>query len=183
MAVFRANRMTAFAAALVIVFMVVASFAAVPIYQFSGIWLPKGVQTFNSWGLPFLNTLILLASVTTLTWAHHGLIDDYRRDLVRGLAATIALGIIFILIQAYEFTHAAFGFKEGSYYTTFYMATGFHGFHVIVGTIILIVCLVRTVKGHFKPDHHDDFEVVTWYWYFINLVWLFLFFSIHWWGS
>jgi cytochrome c oxidase subunit 3 len=153
------------------------------LFPAGGVWPPKGVQTFDPWGLPFLNTLILLASGATLTWAHHGLIEDYRRDLVRGLAATIALGLIFSLIQAYEYSHAAFGFKEGIYPTTFYMATGFHGFHVIVGTIFLTVCLVRAVKGQFKPDHHVGFEAAAWYWHFVDVVWLFLFFSIYWWGS
>jgi cytochrome c oxidase subunit 3 len=153
------------------------------LFPAGGVWPPKGIQTFDPWGLPFLNTLILLASGATLTWAHHGLIEDYRRDLVRGLAATIALGIIFTLIQAYEYSHAAFGFKEGIYPTTFFMATGFHGFHVIVGTIFLTVCLVRAVKGHFKPDHHVGFEAAAWYWHFVDVVWLFLFFSIYWWGS
>ncbi len=153
------------------------------LFPAAGVWPPKGIETFNAWDLPFLNTLILLSSGATLTWAHHGLIEDYRRDVVRGLAATIALGIIFTMIQAYEYSHAAFGFEEGIYPTTFYMATGFHGFHVIVGTIFLTVCLVRTVKGHFKPDHHVGFEAAAWYWHFVDVVWLFLFFSIYLWGS
>ena len=153
------------------------------LFPAGGVWPPKGIQTFDPWGLPFLNTLILLSSGVTLTWAHHGLIEDYRSDLVRGLAATIALGVIFTLIQAYEYSHAAFGFTEGIYPTTFFMATGFHGFHVIVGTIFLTVCLVRAVKGHFKPDHHVGFEAAAWYWHFVDVVWLFLFFSIYWWGS
>ncbi len=153
------------------------------LFPAGGVWPPKGIETFNAWDLPFLNTLILLSSGATLTWAHHGLIEDYRRDVVRGLAATIALGVIFTAIQAYEYSHAAFGFKEGIYPTTFYMATGFHGFHVIVGTIFLTVCLVRTIKGHFKPDHHVGFEAAAWYWHFVDVVWLFLFFSIYLWGS
>ena len=144
---------------------------------------PRAFRPLNAWDLPFLNTLILLSSGATLTWAHHALIEDYRGGLVRGLAATIVLGLIFTAIQAYEYSHAAFGFKEGIYPTTFYMATGFHGFHVIVGTIFLTVCLVRAIKGHFKPDHHVGFEAAAWYWHFVDVVWLFLFFSIYWWGS
>ena len=102
---------------------------------------------------------------------------------MRGLLATIALGLTFSVIQAYEYSHAAFGFKDGIYPTVFYMATGFHGFHVIVGTLFLIVCLVRAVKGHFTPTHHVGFEAAAWYWHFVDVVWLFLFSCIYWWGS
>jgi heme/copper-type cytochrome/quinol oxidase subunit 3 len=153
------------------------------LFPVAGIWPPKGIKTFDPFDLPLLNTLILLSSGVTLTWAHHALIDNNRRDLVRGLAITIALGLTFSAVQAFEYSHAAFGFSEGIYPTTFYMATGFHGFHVIVGTIFLIVCLVRATKGHFKPDHHVGFEAAAWYWHFVDVVWLFLFFSIYWWGS
>jgi cytochrome c oxidase subunit 3 len=147
------------------------------------IWPPASVQTFDPWDLPFLNTLILLTSGVTLTWAHHALLDNNRRDVIRGLVLTIALGLIFTGVQAYEYSHAAFGFKDGIYSSTFYMATGFHGFHVIVGTTFLIVCLGRTLKGHFKPDHHVGFEAAAWYWHFVDVVWLFLFFCIYWWGG
>jgi cytochrome c oxidase subunit 3 len=147
------------------------------------VWPPANIKTFNAWDLPFLNTLILLISGVTVTWAHHALIDNNRRDLVRGLALTIALGVTFTAVQAYEYSHAAFGFTEGIYPTTFYMATGFHGFHVIVGTTFLIVCLVRAMKGHFKPDHHVGFEAAAWYWHFVDVVWLFLFSCVYLWGS
>ncbi|MDX1484976.1 MAG: cytochrome c oxidase subunit 3 [Alphaproteobacteria bacterium] len=147
------------------------------------VWPPKGIETFDPWSLPFLNTLILLSSGATLTWAHHGLIENIRRDLVRGLMATILLGLTFTAIQAFEYVHAAFAFKGGIYPTTFYMATGFHGFHVIVGTIFLIVCLMRAIKGHFTPDAHVGFEAAAWYWHFVDVVWLFLFFCIYLWGS
>jgi len=153
------------------------------LFPAGGVWPPKGIHTFNPWDLPFLNTLILLSSGVTLTWAHHGLIGGNRRDLVRGLLATIALGLTFTCIQAFEYGHAAFGFKEGIYPTVFYMATGFHGFHVIVGTLFLIVCLLRAIKGHFTPTHHVGFEAAAWYWHFVDVVWLFLFSCIYWWGS
>ena len=159
------------------------AFFTASLFPAGGTWPPKGVEVLEPFDWPLLNTFILLSSGATLTWAHHGLIEDYRRDLVRGLTATIALGITFTLIQAYEYSHAAFGFTEGIYPTTFYMATGFHGFHVIIGTIFLTVCLVRAVKGHFKPDQHVGFEAAAWYWHFVDVVWLFLFFSIYWWGS
>ncbi len=153
------------------------------LFPAGGVWPPKGIQVLNPFDLPLLNTLILLSSGVSLTWAHHALIEDNRRDLVRGLAVTIALGLTFTAIQAFEYSHAVFGFSEGIYPTTFYMATGFHGFHVIVGTIFLIVCLARARKGHFTPDHHVGFEAAAWYWHFVDVVWLFLFFSIYWWGS
>jgi len=159
------------------------AFFGASLFPAGGVWPPQGVEVLEPFDWPLLNTFILLASGATLTWAHHGLIEDRRRDLVRGLAATIALGITFTAIQAYEYSHAAFGFTEGIYPTTFYMATGFHGFHVIIGTIFLTVCLMRAVKGHFKPDHHVGFEAAAWYWHFVDVVWLFLFFSIYWWGS
>ena len=148
-----------------------------------GIWPPQGVKTFDPWDLPFLNTLILLTSGVTLTWAHHALLDNNRRDVIRGLALTVLLGAIFTCVQAYEYSHAAFGFADGIYSSTFYMATGFHGFHVLVGTIFLIVCLVRAMKGHFTPDHHVGFEAAAWYWHFVDVVWLFLFACIYWWGA
>ncbi len=148
-----------------------------------GTWPPQGVDTFNPWDLPFLNTLILLTSGVTVTWAHHALLENNRRDVIRGLALTVLLGLIFTAVQAYEYSHAAFGFADGIYASTFYMATGFHGFHVIVGTIFLIVCLVRAMKGHFTPDHHVGFEAAAWYWHFVDVVWLFLFACIYWWGS
>lgn len=148
-----------------------------------GVWPPSGIETFDPWHIPFLNTLVLLLSGTTVTWAHHALIEGNRRDLLRGLWTTIGLGLIFTSLQAYEYTHAQFGFSGNIYGSTFYMATGFHGFHVIVGTIFLTVCLIRSYLGHFKPDHHFGFEAAAWYWHFVDVVWLFLFTSIYWWGS
>ena len=148
-----------------------------------GVWPPKGTEVFNAWDLPFLNTMILLLSGCTVTWAHHALINGDRNGLLQGLTLTVLLGIFFTAVQAYEYTHAGFGFTDGIYSSTFYMATGFHGFHVIVGTIFLIVCLIRAYKGHFKPDHHFGFEAAAWYWHFVDVVWLFLFCCVYWWGG
>jgi cytochrome c oxidase subunit 3 len=141
------------------------------------------VKTFDPWHLPFLNTLILLLSGCTVTWAHHALIEGNRRDLIRGLALTVALGLSFTCVQAYEYGVAPFGFREGVYPSAFFMATGFHGFHVIVGTIFLSVCLVRAIRGHFTPERHFGFEAAAWYWHFVDVVWLFLFVCIYWWGA
>jgi cytochrome c oxidase subunit 3 len=148
-----------------------------------GVWPPAGVEVFHAFDLPFLNTMILLLSGCTVTWAHHALLHGDRGGLLQGLALTILLGILFTTIQAYEYSHAAFGFTDGIYSSTFFMATGFHGFHVIVGTLFLIVCFFRAYVGHFKPDHHFGFEAAAWYWHFVDVVWLFLFICVYWWGG
>jgi len=148
-----------------------------------GSWPPQGVEVFDPWHLPLINTLILLTSGTTVTWAHHALLHDDRKGLVQGLALTVVLGLIFTAVQAYEYQHAAFSFAGSIYGATFFMATGFHGFHVIVGTIFLIVCLVRAMKGHFTSKQHFGFEAAAWYWHFVDVVWIFLFFSIYVWAS
>jgi cytochrome c oxidase subunit III len=148
-----------------------------------GIWPPKGVHPFDAFELPFLNTMILLLSGTTVTWAHHSLLEGDRKGMLLGLGITILLGLSFTGVQGYEYSHAAFGFKDGIYPSTFFMATGFHGFHVIIGTTFLIVCWFRARAGHFKPDHHFGFEAAAWYWHFVDVVWLFLFICIYWWGG
>ena len=148
-----------------------------------GQWPPAGVETFDPFGVPFLNTLILLLSGCTVTWAHHGLRLGNRKDVLRGLGLTVALGLIFSALQVYEYAHAAFGFSDGIYPSTFYLATGFHGFHVIVGTLFLFVCLIRAYLGHFTQDQHFGFEAAAWYWHFVDVVWLFLFICVYWWGS
>ncbi len=148
-----------------------------------GVWPPEGVLTFNAFELPFMNTLILLLSGVTVTWAHHALIMGNRKNLIRGLGITILLGIAFTTLQAVEYAHAGFSFSGGIYGSTFFMATGFHGFHVIVGTIFLTVCFFRARAGHFKPEHHFGFEAAAWYWHFVDVVWLFLFICVYWWGG
>ncbi|MBM3558244.1 MAG: cytochrome c oxidase subunit 3, partial [Alphaproteobacteria bacterium] len=154
-----------------------------PIEAIGGQWPPKGIETFDPWHLPFVNTLILLTSGTTVTWAHHALQKGDRDGLKKGLWLTILLGITFTAVQAFEYSVAPFTFGGGIYGSTFFMATGFHGAHVIIGTTFLIVCLVRAYAGHFKPDHHFGFEAAAWYWHFVDVVWLFLFICIYWWGG
>ena len=146
-------------------------------------WPPQGIETIDPFGFPLLNTLILLCSGTTVTWAHHALIHGDREGLKKGLLATIALGLVFSFIQGYEYWHAPFDFKGNIYGATFFMATGFHGFHVLVGTIFLIVCYLRARKGDFTPRAHFGFEAAAWYWHFVDVVWLFLFVSIYVWGG
>ena len=139
--------------------------------------------TFDPWHLPLLNTLILLTSGTTLTWAHHALLHGDRKGLINGLWLTIILGALFTCVQAYEYAHAAFTYSGHIYGATFFMATGFHGAHVLIGTIFLVVCLIRSYAGHFSPTHHLGFEFAAWYWHFVDVVWLFLFACIYVWGG
>ena len=149
-----------------------------------GTFPPAAIEAvIDPFGLPLLNTLILLCSGTTVTWAHHSLIHGDRDGLKKGLWLTIILGAVFTAIQAYEYAHAPFAFGGNTYSSAFYMATGFHGFHVLVGTIFLIVCLVRAYKGHFTPRQHFGFEAAAWYWHFVDVVWLFLFVVVYVWGG
>ena len=148
-----------------------------------GHWPPAGLEVLDPWHLPLVNTLILLTSGTTVTWAHHALLHNDRQGLKWGLWLTIALGVMFTSIQAYEYINAPFDFKNNIYGATFFMATGFHGFHVIIGTIFLSVCLVRAYLGHFTPEQHFGFEAAAWYWHFVDVVWLFLFTCIYVWGN
>ncbi|MCX7683993.1 MAG: cytochrome c oxidase subunit 3 [Acetobacteraceae bacterium] len=147
------------------------------------VWPPAGIHTFDPWHLPLLNTLILLLSGTTVTWAHHALLQDDRKSFLIGLALTIGLGIFFTTLQAYEYSKAPFPFTGGVYPSVFFLATGFHGFHVIIGTIFLTVCFFRGLAGHFTKEKHFGFEAAAWYWHFVDVVWLFLFVSIYVWGA
>ncbi|MBL4600282.1 MAG: cytochrome c oxidase subunit 3 [Rhizobiaceae bacterium] len=148
-----------------------------------GQWPPAGIEVLDPMHLPLFNTIILLLSGTTVTWAHHAVIHNQRGVLKGMLWVTVALGILFSGVQAYEYAYAPFDFKESIYGATFFMATGFHGFHVIIGTIFLLVCLFRAMAGHFTPEQHFGFEAAAWYWHFVDVVWLFLFFSIYIWAS
>ena len=169
-------------------------------------WPPVGIQTFDPWHLPLVGTLVLLTSGTTITWAHHAIQTGERREAIWGLGITICLGLLFTSLQAFEYSHAAFFFGSdgnvlepvaGKFFTagvdtvtdpviygsTFFMATGFHGAHVIIGTIFLIVCFGRLLAGHFTKESHFGFEAAAWYWHFVDVVWLFLFAAIYVWGA
>jgi cytochrome c oxidase subunit III len=148
-----------------------------------GVWPPKGIEVFDPLHLPLYNTVILLLSGTTVTWAHHALLHGDRKGLISGLLLTVILGILFSFVQAYEYSLAPFSFKDSIYGATFFMATGFHGFHVLIGTIFLLVCLFRALAGHFTEKQHFGFEAAAWYWHFVDVVWLFLYAAIYIWGS
>jgi cytochrome c oxidase subunit 3 len=146
-------------------------------------WPPKGINTLDPWQLPLLNTVILLLSGTTVTWAHHALQIGDRKGARLGLFITVALGLFFTMVQVYEYYHILhaqefFNAEAGNaklYGNIFFMATGFHGFHVLMGTIFLAVCLGRLLAGQFTPEKHFGFEAAAWYWHFVDVVWLFLF--------
>ncbi len=141
-------------------------------------------EPMEAWGIPALNTLILLSSGGTVTWAHWGLLKNDRSQFIKGLIATIALGVLFLLLQGYEYGRAyremGLTLGAGIYGSLFFMLTGFHGFHVTIGAIFLSVVLGRALKGHFDPEHHFAFEAAAWYWHFVDVVWLFLFIFVYW---
>nr|AGC22288.1 cytochrome c oxidase subunit III [Trachytettix bufo] len=146
-------------------------------------WPPMGIETFNPMSIPLLNTIILLSSGITVTWAHHALMEKNWTQATHSLIITVLLGLYFTALQAFEYNESPFSIADSVYGTTFFMATGFHGIHVIIGTTFLIVCLMRQLKSHFSSSHHLGFEAAAWYWHFVDVVWLFLYISIYWWGS
>lgn len=148
-----------------------------------GHWPPAGVEAIPAFDLPFMMTMILLLSGCTVTWAHHAILEGNNKDAVLGLGLSALLGFFFLCFQMYEYHHASFAFTQGAFSSTFYMATGFHGFHVFVGTVFLTICWLRAKKGHFTPQKHFGFEAAAWYWHFVDVVWLFLFVAVYWWGG
>jgi cytochrome c oxidase subunit 3 len=160
-----------------------------PYGGFAGAWPSSGplgdkFTPMAAWGIPALNTALLLSSGATLTWAHHGLLKNKRAQLNIGLALTVALGLIFMVFQAVEYMHAyqelGLTLGAGVYGATFFMLTGFHGLHVTLGAIMLMVLLGRGLRGHFSPDSHFAFEAIAWYWHFVDVVWLILFVFVYW---
>nr|AIY61664.1 cytochrome c oxidase subunit 3 [Glyptotermes sp. A TB-2014] len=154
-----------------------------PTIELGSTWPPTGISPFNPLQIPLLNTAILLASGVTVTWAHHGLLENNYTQGLQGLFFTVLLGIYFTILQAYEYVEASFTIADSSYGSTFFVATGFHGLHVIIGTTFLLMCLLRQLSKHFSSNHHFGFEAAAWYWHFVDVVWLFLYISIYWWGS
>ena len=154
-----------------------------PTVEIGAVWPPKGIEVLNPWEIPFLNTVILLSSGAAVTWAHHAIILGDRKQAMYGLIVTVLLAILFTSFQVMEYYEAPFTISDSVYGSTFFLATGFHGFHVFVGTVFLTVCLFRLMNSHFTKNHHFGFEAAAWYWHFVDVVWLFLFVSIYWWGG
>lgn len=154
-----------------------------PSIELGANWPPSGIIPFNPFQIPLLNSAILLASGVTVTWAHHRLIESNHSQTSQGLFFTIILGVYFTILQAYEYIEAPFTIADSVFGSTFYVATGFHGLHVLIGTTFLIICLIRHLKCHFSINHHFGFEAAAWYWHFVDIVWLFLYVSIYWWGN
>jgi len=154
-----------------------------PDIALGSVWPPVGIEVLDPFEVPLLNTAILLSSGATVTWSHNAIISGDRKNTILGLLLTVLLGIVFSMLQAFEYFEASFTIADSAYGTTFFVATGFHGLHVIIGTTFLAVCLWRVVNHHFTRHHHNGFEAAIWYWHFVDYVWIFLFISIYWWGS
>lgn len=154
-----------------------------PTVEIGSIWPPKGIDVFDPKAIPLLNTLILLCSGATVTYSHHAITAGKKEDAVWGLLLTVGLAFLFTFLQAFEYTSANFNITDGIYGSTFFMSTGFHGVHVFIGTIFLSVCLFRVWKDHFTTEHHFGFEAAAFYWHFVDVVWLFLYVSVYFWGG
>lgn len=154
-----------------------------PVPEIGGVWPPQSIHILSPWEIPLLNTIILLSSGATVTWAHHSLVAGSRLNFLISLSLTILLAFIFTFFQGFEYKSALFSISDSVYGSTFYLTTGFHGFHVAIGTIFLMICLYRFIHHHFTREHHFGFEAAAWYWHFVDVVWLFLFLTIYWWGS
>lgn len=146
-------------------------------------WPPQGIIPFNPFQIPLLNTIILLSSGVSITWAHHALLKNNYTQTIQAIIITVILGIYFTILQGYEYVEAPFTIADSIYGSSFFMATGFHGLHVIIGTIFIIIIIIRQYKPHFSSHHHFGFEAAAWYWHFVDVVWLFLYISIYWWGN
>nr|YP_009731685.1 cytochrome c oxidase subunit III [Anchistus australis]QHR79562.1 cytochrome c oxidase subunit 3 [Anchistus australis] len=154
-----------------------------PTIELGTCWPPAGIQAFNPFEIPLLNTSILLASGATVTWTHYALLSSNLTDAIQSLLLTVCLGLYFTVLQAMEYLEAPFTIADSVYGSTFFVATGFHGLHVIIGTLFLSTTLYRLYLCHFSAKHHFGFEAAAWYWHFVDVVWLFLYVSIYWWGG
>ena len=154
-----------------------------PAVELGGQWPPQGIESINPFELPLLNTILLLSSGATVTYSHHALINKNRKGAISGLVLTVLFATVFTVCQGIEYINAPFTIADGAYGSTFFMSTGFHGIHVIVRSIMLIVSLARLVQYHFTSTHHIGYESAILYWHFVDVVWLFLFVSVYWYGG
>ena len=150
-----------------------------PVIEIGAVWPPSAISVFNPFEVPLLNTMVLLASGATVTWAHHALLEGNFSQTVQGLAVTCGLGVYFSILQVIEYCEAPYSIADSIYGAVFFVATGFHGAHVLIGTTFLAVCLVRAYNYHYRASHHFGFEAAAWYWHFVDVVWLFLYISIY----
>lgn len=153
-----------------------------PVYNIGGIWPPEAIVTISASGIPLTNTVFLLSSGATVTWAHHSIRARAKKHTILGLIFTVLLAILFTFLQGYEYLNAPFNINDSVFGSCFYMSTGFHGFHVFIGTCCLFVSLIRVIFNHFTSTHHFGLEAGIWYWHFVDVVWLFLFIMVYWWG-
>jgi cytochrome c oxidase subunit 3 len=153
-----------------------------PTIEIGCVWPPKGIIAINPWHVPLLNTFVLITSGAYVTWAHYAILAGYRRESIHALIFTIIFAAFFTVLQGFEYVVAPFNISDSVYGSVFYMTTGLHGSHVLIGTIFLIVCLFRHFAHHFTTEHHVGFECGSWYWHFVDIVWIFVYFFIYWWG-
>nr|DAC76927.1 TPA_asm: cytochrome c oxidase subunit III [Tetraponera aethiops] len=153
-----------------------------PSMDIGQLWPPQGIKPFNPFDIPLLNTIILISSGMSITWTHHSILNNNFKESINSLFITISLGIYFTMLQMVEYIESPFTISDSIYGSTFFVATGFHGLHVIIGTLLLMVCFMRLSYKHFSKSHHFGFEASAWYWHFVDVVWLFLFISIYWWS-
>lgn len=154
-----------------------------PVHNIGGVWPPKAITLISTYSIPLTNTFFLLSSGATVSWAHHAILGRHKKQTIVGLILTLILAAWFTKLQAFEYLNAPFSLSDGVYGSCFFLATGFHGFHVIIGTVALFVSLIRVIYNHFTNKHHFGLEAAIWYWHFVDVVWLFLFINIYWWSN
>jgi cytochrome c oxidase subunit 3 len=154
-----------------------------PVFNIGSVWPPKSIILINTYTIPLTNTFFLLSSGATVTWAHHALLSRSKIHTILALILTLFFAILFTILQFIEYQNAPFAISDGIYGSCFFMSTGFHGFHVFLGTIALIVSFIRIILNHFTNSHHFGFEAAIWYWHFVDVIWLFLFINIYWWSN
>jgi cytochrome c oxidase subunit 3 len=154
-----------------------------PVFNIGGVWPPKSILPVTLSGIPLTNTFLLLSSGATVTWGHHAIVTKAKKHTILAIAITIGLALLFTALQGLEYMDAPFNISDSVFGSCFYMTTGFHGFHVLVGTIALFVSFIRVILNHFTDTHHFGFESAIWYWHFVDVVWIFLLGSLYWWGQ
>jgi cytochrome c oxidase subunit 3 len=154
-----------------------------PVYNIGGVWPPKAITVISTYAVPLTNTFFLLSSGATISWAHHAILSRHKKQTIIGLILTLILAFWFTKLQIFEYVNSPFSISDGVYDSCFFLATGFHGFHVFIGTIAILVSLIRVFLNHFTNTHHFGLEAAIWYWHFVDVVWLFLFINVYWWSN